>query len=77
MNALPVLLCPATIDDAPFVAEIWNAGWRDGHLGGVPDELVAARTPDSFHKRAAERDSRHDRRHHRWIGSRIHYGHGR
>jgi ribosomal protein S18 acetylase RimI-like enzyme len=55
MNALPVLLCPATIDDAPYVAEIWNAGWRDGHLGGVPDELVAARTRDSFHKRAAER----------------------
>jgi GNAT superfamily N-acetyltransferase len=46
---------PATDGDAPAVADIWLAGWRDGHLGHVPDELVAARTPASFGRRAAER----------------------
>ena len=50
-----ILLRPATLEDTPDVAEIWCAGWRDGHLGGVPEELVAARTPESFHKRAAGR----------------------
>jgi len=54
MDAL-ILLRPATADDAPDVAVIWCAGWRDGHLGGVPAELIAARTPESFNRRAAER----------------------
>jgi ribosomal protein S18 acetylase RimI-like enzyme len=42
-------------EDAGPVAEIWRAGWRDGHLGFVPDELVAARDDGSFQARAAER----------------------
>jgi GNAT superfamily N-acetyltransferase len=46
---------PGTPDDAPAVAAIWEAGWRDGHLGAVPDALVAVRTPESFRTRAAER----------------------
>jgi ribosomal protein S18 acetylase RimI-like enzyme len=50
-----VTLRPATPDDAPAVAAIWHAGWRDGHLGNVPDELVAARTEASFLPRAMER----------------------
>jgi ribosomal protein S18 acetylase RimI-like enzyme len=50
-----VTLRPAGPEDAPAVAEIWRSGWRDGHLGHVPDELVAARTPASFDTRAAER----------------------
>jgi hypothetical protein len=50
-----ILLRPGTPDDVPRVAAIWSAGWRDGHLGGVPGELVAARTPGYFQKRAAER----------------------
>jgi ribosomal protein S18 acetylase RimI-like enzyme len=50
-----ILLRPATPDDASNVASIWSSGWRDGHLGGVPDELVAARTPESFQRRAAMR----------------------
>jgi len=37
------------------VAEIWRVGWRDGHLGHVPEELVAARTDESFGARAAAR----------------------
>jgi len=45
---------PARAADAGAVARIWTDGWRDGHLGNVPDELVAVRTPASFQKRAAE-----------------------
>ncbi|WP_350281216.1 GNAT family N-acetyltransferase [Kribbella sp. HUAS MG21] len=46
---------PAVADDADAVAAIWYDGWRDGHLGHVPDELVAVRTKESFWTRAAER----------------------
>ena len=45
----------ARTEDAEAVAEIWEHGWRDGHLGNVPDELVAVRTDESFDVRAAER----------------------
>ncbi|HYO81264.1 MAG TPA: GNAT family N-acetyltransferase [Bryobacteraceae bacterium] len=56
MNQGPaVLLRRATPEDAPRVAEIWHSGWRDGHLGGVPEALVVARTPESFFKRAVAR----------------------
>jgi len=46
---------PATPDDAAAVAAIWRDGWRDGHLGFVPDALVAVRTDESFGTRAADR----------------------
>lgn len=46
-------LRPARPDDAEAVAAIWHDGWRAGHLGHVPEALVAARTPASFHTRAA------------------------
>jgi GNAT superfamily N-acetyltransferase len=46
---------PATDDDAPSVAAVWHAGWPDGHLGHVPEELVTVRTEASFRERAAER----------------------
>ena len=45
----------ASAGDADVVARIWEAGWRDGHLGNVPEALVAIRTPESFRTRAAER----------------------
>jgi ribosomal protein S18 acetylase RimI-like enzyme len=50
-----VTLRPARAEDAPAVAEIWRRGWRDGHLGHVPDQLLAARTDTSFDVRAGER----------------------
>lgn len=50
-----VTLRPARPDDSKAVASIWRDGWRDGHLGHVPDELVAARPPESFDLRAAQR----------------------
>jgi GNAT superfamily N-acetyltransferase len=48
-------LRPATADHAEAVAAIWASGWRDGHLGHVPDALLTVRTPESFRTRAAER----------------------
>jgi GNAT superfamily N-acetyltransferase len=50
-------LRPAEAGDAARVAEIWQDGWRDGHLGLVPAPLVAARTPESFRTRAVQRVS--------------------
>jgi ribosomal protein S18 acetylase RimI-like enzyme len=47
-------LRPARPEDAPQIAKIWHLGWRDGHLGHVPQTLVAARTPESFRTRAAD-----------------------
>lgn len=56
MTVRPVVtLRQATAEDAPKIAEIWQQGWRDGHLGLVPQELVAARHRDSFWTRAAQR----------------------
>jgi GNAT superfamily N-acetyltransferase len=48
-------LRPATPEDADAVAEIWRLGWRDGHEGLVPQELVEARTDETFRTRAADR----------------------
>ena len=50
-----MMLRPAVPHDGPMMAEIWHAGWRDGHLGFVPSELVAARDEASFHRRAPQR----------------------
>lgn len=50
-----VTLRPAQPEDASAIAEIWYLGWRDGHLGSVPSELIAARPEASFHTRAARR----------------------
>jgi GNAT superfamily N-acetyltransferase len=48
---------PAEPGDATSIAEIWHLGWRDGHLGFVPEELMHVRTEDSFQARAAQRVS--------------------
>lgn len=45
----------AVATDAVAIGSIWWSGWRDGHLGHVPDALVALRTEDSFARRAKER----------------------
>jgi len=50
-----MIIRPAEMSDAAAVAEIWYEGWRDGHLGHVPDALVAIRTEESFSTRAAQR----------------------
>lgn len=50
-----MMLRPAGPADAEAVAEIWYQGWKDGHLGHIPDELVAIRSEESWEARAAER----------------------
>jgi GNAT superfamily N-acetyltransferase len=52
---MTVIVRPAVAGDADAVAAIWYGGWLDGHLGHVPDELVAFRTEESFGTRAAQR----------------------
>ena len=46
--------------DVPRLARIWHDGWRDGHLGIVPDALARLRTFESFSERltAAVADTR-------------------
>lgn len=46
-----VTLRPAHPDDTATLAEIWYAGFVDGHVGHVPEELVAVRTRESFDDR--------------------------
>ncbi len=55
VDASAPVLRPARPGDAPAIAEIWRVGWGDGHLGFVPDGLIAVRTDESFGVRAAER----------------------
>jgi GNAT superfamily N-acetyltransferase len=52
---LAVSLRPARAEDAAAIAEIWLHGWRDAHLGNVPEALVEVRTPESFQIRAVDR----------------------
>ena len=44
---------PATSADAPRIAQVWEAAWRDGHVGHIPDELLVHRRSDSFVTRTA------------------------
>jgi len=46
---------PAELADIDTVARIWHAGWRDGHLGHVPDALLRHRTYETFPPRVADR----------------------
>jgi|SRR5262245_17865922 len=41
--------------DAGAIAEIWRLGWRDAHLGFVPEELAETRTEESFRARTVAR----------------------
>src|ERR1700674_5445220 len=54
-NNSNVMLRNGNPEDANDIAEIWHLGWRDGHLGYVPHELVELRTEESFRARASER----------------------
>jgi GNAT superfamily N-acetyltransferase len=55
MTQQPFEVRPARPGDAPEIAVIWHDGWRDGHLGHVPEELVAERSMRSFQARTAQR----------------------
>lgn len=43
-----VTLREATAADAARIAQVWEAAWRDGHVGNIPDELLVHRTMRSF-----------------------------
>jgi GNAT superfamily N-acetyltransferase len=51
MDDEPVLR-PARVGDIEAIAVLWYHGWREAHLGHVPDALLAHRTPDTFRARA-------------------------
>jgi GNAT superfamily N-acetyltransferase len=42
-------------DDVDAIADVWHRGWRDGHLGHVPEALLSHRGLDSFRRRVPER----------------------
>jgi ribosomal protein S18 acetylase RimI-like enzyme len=49
-----MLIRPAGESDVPEVARVWAAGWRDAHVGHVPEALLAVRTEEYFARTAAE-----------------------
>jgi len=50
-----VTLRPAVADDVDAIAEVWHQGWRDGHLGHVPDALLPHRGLVHFRERVPSR----------------------
>jgi ribosomal protein S18 acetylase RimI-like enzyme len=48
VNGASWRLRPASTSDVAAIAAVWHAGWADGHLGHVPDELVAHRSLGHF-----------------------------
>ncbi|WP_109510025.1 GNAT family N-acetyltransferase [Nocardioides speluncae] len=46
-----VTLRPARPEDVAPLAELWYAGFVDGHVGHVPEALVEVRTRESFDDR--------------------------
>ena len=51
-----IALRPATPEDVDAIAEVWFHGWRDGHLGHVPEALLPHRAGlESFRQRVPER----------------------
>ena len=41
--------------DVEAIAALWHSGWRDGHVGHVPESLHAHRRLDDFRRRVAPR----------------------
>ena len=50
-----ITLRPATPDDVETIATVWHRGWRDGHLGHVPDSLHPHRQLAHFLERVPPR----------------------
>jgi GNAT superfamily N-acetyltransferase len=48
-------LRPARPEDAEAIADVWHLGWRDGHLGHVPDSLLEHRRLVHFGARVPPR----------------------
>jgi ribosomal protein S18 acetylase RimI-like enzyme len=45
----------ASPDDAETIATVWHSGWRDGHIGHVPDALLPHRHLEDFLRRVPPR----------------------
>jgi GNAT superfamily N-acetyltransferase len=45
----------ATPDDVDAIASLWHDGWRDGHLGHVPEAIYQHRRLIEFQKRVPPR----------------------
>jgi ribosomal protein S18 acetylase RimI-like enzyme len=45
----------AAPDDIDVIAHVWHRGWRDGHVGHVPEALLPHRDLASFLRRVPER----------------------
>ena len=50
-----VRLRAATVEDVDAIATLWHDGWRDGHLGHVPEALHPYRTLPGFRRRVPPR----------------------
>jgi ribosomal protein S18 acetylase RimI-like enzyme len=50
-----VVLRAAAPPDCDTIADIWCSGWRDGHLGNVPESLHAHRRLADFQARVPSR----------------------
>ena len=56
MTGVPnVTLRPAAPDDTETIATLWHSGWRDGHIGHVPDALLPHRHLEDFRRRVPPR----------------------
>lgn len=47
----PFRLRPAAPGDAREIVDVWFTGWREAHLGHVPDALLAHRSEQTFRAR--------------------------
>lgn len=54
MTAAPILRA-AVPADSEAIAEVWHSGWRDGHIGHVPDALLPHRHLQDFRRRVPPR----------------------
>jgi GNAT superfamily N-acetyltransferase len=45
----------ATLDDVEAIASVWHSGWLDGHLGHVPEAILAHRRLADFRERVPPR----------------------
>jgi ribosomal protein S18 acetylase RimI-like enzyme len=50
-----LLLRRAAPADVEAIAALWHDGWRDGHVGHVPEAIVRHRAPADFRKRVPAR----------------------
>lgn len=53
-NSAPFQLRPAATTDIDAIVDVWFTGWREAHLGHVPDALLVHRSVETFRHRIPE-----------------------